>query len=78
MNTYNGIIHLEDALGISPAACGVYYTDTSGMRFYLPLRLIARLYAVAETDFENHSDQSWSDHVNDIVNPIQMDTDHEQ
>lgn len=47
-NGYN--IILENAKSFSPTAIGVNYTDTSGAKFHIPIKLLVRLYEGAKYD----------------------------
>jgi len=50
LKVYNNRIILDDAERISPEYNAVAYTDITGIRFLVPLKLILRLYGVAKAD----------------------------
>ena len=54
MKTENGVIILEDATGFTPNGNGTTYTDLSGMKIFIPLELLVRLYEGTKFDFERH------------------------
>lgn len=53
-------VELEDvAQGYSPGPEGVEYTDISGARVFIPMKLLVRLYEGAKWHHERNSDQPW-------------------
>jgi len=53
MKTNQNIIELEDANGgMSVQTHGVEYTDETGTRIYVPMKLVVHLYELAKYDLE--------------------------
>lgn len=44
MHTSNGRIVLEDSVGFLPSVDGVSYTDITGTKIHIPMKLLVRLY----------------------------------
>ena len=44
MKINNGVIYLEDSVGFRPNHYDVGYTDESGNRVVIPMKLLVRLY----------------------------------
>lgn len=52
MKTQINSIVLEDSTGYSPTVDGVFYTDISGTRIFVPMKVLIRLYEGAKYDIE--------------------------
>ena len=52
MKTRNDTIVLEESSGYSPTVEGVFYTDISGARIFIPMRVLVRLHDGAKNDLE--------------------------
>jgi hypothetical protein len=52
MRTVGNIMVLEEAAGFSPNTEGVDYTDISGARVHIPIKLLVRLYEGTKFTFE--------------------------
>lgn len=59
MKTEGNLIVLEDSTGFTPHPHGVEYTDISGARVYVPMKLLVRLYEGTKYNFEKKFD--WDD-----------------
>lgn len=50
MISRGNLIILEDAKSFYPIATGIDYTDISGAKFHIPMKLLIRLYEGAKYD----------------------------
>lgn len=63
------IVELEDvARGYSPVDGGVEYTDTSGARVFIPMKLLVRLYEGVKWHHERNVDQPWDEFCESLFN----------
>lgn len=60
------IVKLEDALSYAPVAGGVEYTDVSGARVFVPLKLLVRLYEGFKHQHEQACFQSWDEYCKSL------------
>lgn len=44
MKTINNTIVLEDCSGYSPTVDGVFYTDITGVKIFIPIKLLIKLH----------------------------------
>lgn len=44
MKTINNTIVLEDCSGYSPTVDGVFYTDITGVKIFIPIKLLIELH----------------------------------
>lgn len=64
MKTEGNMIVLEDSARFTPFTHGVEYTDVSGARVYVPMKLLVRLYEGTKYNFEKKVD--WDDFCNSL------------
>jgi len=65
MKTQNNVILLEDVEGFLLTPFGVSYTDISGARLHIPMKVLVRLYEGAKYDAERKG-VNWKEFCNSL------------
>ena len=67
MRITSGRVILEDAIGIAPNPRDfIVYTDESGLEFLVPMKLVLRLYSIAEYECKR-AGKSWDEECERIM-----------
>lgn len=64
MKTVNGTICLEDIRSSSPEKEGVYYTESTGVRIFIPMDVLIRLYDM--TKHQISKSENWDEFCNNL------------
>ena len=65
MKTENNVIVLEDAIKYSPTKDGVNFTDVTGTKFHIPIKLLVRLYEGTKFHMERN-EIDWDRFLDDV------------